>query len=145
MFVKLTIIYYKITLQAICRILWGCNVGSNFIFCKFDPSFWFPGQVRSNDAWQVWFLSQNFSVFNSYYITLVHNKEVAWGTPEYALIFNFLDFLETLWTKLKFQRGSIWFFWLLAHHYISKNTLMHMTSDSHFITRNKNAWLEKHL
>ena len=82
--------------------------------------FW----VRSNDAWKVGFLSKNFSEFDAYYINLVHNTNVAWGTPKYALIFNFLDFLETLWTKLKFQGGSIWFFWLLAHHYISKNTLV---------------------
>ena len=44
----------------------------------------------------------------------------------------FLVILENLWTKSKDQGGSIWFFWLLAHHYISWCTLINIgTSNSY--------------
>ena len=48
--------------------------------------------------------------------------------PIPALIFKFLVILETLWNKSKDQVGSIWIFWLLAHHYISWSTLMSLIS-----------------
>ena len=86
------------------------NVGSNFIFCKFDPSYWFFGQVRSNDAWKGGFSSKNFSEFDAYYINLVHNTNVARTNPKHAMIFNFLVILETLWTKSNDQGVSIWNF-----------------------------------
>ena len=57
--------------MAVCRVFWWHNVGSNFIFCKFDPSYWFFEQVRSNDEWKVEFLSKNFSEFGA---NLLHKR-----------------------------------------------------------------------
>ena len=58
------------------------------------------------------------------------NKDVAILDPKPALTFKFLVILETLWTKSKDQRGSIWNFWLLAHHYISWGTLQYSPKTS---------------
>ena len=107
------VLCYKIKHLALCigssgRVV-QCWVKLYF-FCKFDPSYWFFGQVRSNDAWKVGFLSKNFSEFDAYYINLVYNTNVAQCHPKHALIFNFLVILETLWTKSKDQGVSIWNF-----------------------------------